>query len=202
MANWTAITDAMIDWARVGSGLGASGYVELIHQAQEFPSDVYCLVDIREVNDIGEDQLTYVDTEATQSYEKVEGMRAINVRFWFFSFDQTPSRFALLYAERLRAASQSLKLQTILDTADVRVQTINETAIEDAEIDERFASVAVLSVIFHAAVCMNLFDEGVLEAGEQTQTIAQVELTSELDDEAGNALPASVQLDEVLVPEI
>lgn len=202
MSSWPTITDALIDWARVGSALGASGYVELIHQAQDFPSDVYCLVDIREINDIGEDQLTYVDTEADESYEKVEGARALNVRFWFFSFDQSPERFALLYAERLRAASKSLKLREILEAADVRVQTINETAIEDTEIDDRFASVAVLSVVFHAAICMNMFTEGVLEDGEQTQTIAQVELTSELDEADGNALPASVQLDDVLIPEI
>lgn len=202
MATWPQITEALLAWARKGSGIGPRAFVGLYNGAQDHYDEAYVLVQIVEINPIGEDSVVLETPLEDESYEKVTGQRTMSVRFWFHTFDQTPEHFALIYSERLRAAASSLVLQTTLEEADMSVMGVNTTSIEDEAQDDRFMSIAILDVTFNVAVCISLADEGVLEDGDQMQTIGHVEVSSDMEDAAGESLPANVRMDEETIPPI
>jgi hypothetical protein len=146
------------------------------------------------VASVGVDETRYVWNATTEKLEPVQcGYRTITVTVHVESQDQTPEKAARWYLELIRTKLRTpAALATFAAQGLALIETLPSINL-DALVEDRWLSRARLDIRFGMAVEYAAVDEAV-------EHIAQVEVSSEIDNVDGTPLPASVQLTEEILP--
>lgn len=185
--NFATAQTALVTWVLDYSGLTAVW----ANEARPMTDKPFVVLQILRSGEYGNYERKYIYNVGTQKMEPtVSQERDLTLNVQVISRNQTANNNALFYLDKLKLSLGLESVQIALSNAGLNLFRRESTIVLDAIFQNRSESRASFDVIFGYKAVTEFGD------AEATEYIDTVEISSEIENEAGDLLDEDVQFDE------